>query len=268
MPDVELSPASPEPATPTRSSSLWSDDRAPAPPREPLQPLAGQAPLRNIKMPKELPEANERELSPDEAQAALDQLNREHVETCTRCGLCQGRTRTVFGAGNPRPELVFVGEGPGAEEDRQGVPFVGRAGQLLTRMLAAMTLTREQVYISNIVKCRPPGNRTPTDEEMATCAPYLFRQLAVLRPKVIVTLGRPSSQALLLTRTPIGRLRGSFHEFPPPELASFGLPSVKLMPTFHPAYLLRSPGEKGKTWEDLQQVMRFMGIAVPGGSRS
>ncbi|MBN2445750.1 MAG: uracil-DNA glycosylase [Phycisphaerae bacterium] len=213
--------------------------------------------------PPDLPPYCEEDLSPAEAARQLAQLNAECVKDCKRCELCQNRIQPVFGEGNPRPKLVFVGEGPGADEDQQGVPFVGRSGQLLTKMIAAMTLTREQVYICNIVKCRPPGNRTPTDREMETCSPYLFRQLAILRPKVIVALGRPASQTLLVTKTPIGRLRGQFHDFPPPELARPGLIPAKLMPTFHPAYLLRSPGEKGPAWEDLKLVMRFMGIPIP-----
>jgi uracil-DNA glycosylase family 4 len=126
-----------------------------------------------------------------------------------------------------------------------------------------MTLTRDQVYICNIVKCRPPGNRTPTDQEVDACWPYLCRQLAILRPPVIVALGRPATQMLLQTKMPISRLRGEFQDFPPPEWAHLGLPPTKLMPTFHPAYLLRSPGEKAKAWEDLKQVMRFLEIPIP-----
>lgn len=169
----------------------------------------------------------------------------------------------MFGVGHPRPPIVFVGEGPGAEEDAQGVPFVGRAGQLLTRMIAAMTLSREQVYICNVVKCRPPGNRTPNEDEARACLPYLWRQLAILRPRVIVALGRPAAHALLQTTTPIGRLRGEFQEFPPPGLQHLGLPPTPVMPTFHPAYLLRCPWEKAKAWEDLKQVMELLGIPVP-----
>ncbi|MCG3127193.1 MAG: hypothetical protein CHACPFDD_02051 [Phycisphaerae bacterium] len=193
----------------------------------------------------------------------LATLDASFVRGCVRCGLHAQRTQTVFGVGDPRAALVFVGEGPGADEDLQGKPFVGRAGQLLTRMIAAMSLTREQVYICNVVKCRPPGNRTPSDDEMATCSPFLFRQLAVIRPRVIVALGRPATQTLLASRAPISALRGRFHDFPPPALADHGLPPARLMPTFHPAYLLRSPGEKGKTWDDLKQVMAFLGIPVP-----
>lgn len=185
------------------------------------------------------------------------------MRDCRRCGLCEARTQTVFGVGRARPDLVFVGEGPGADEDRRGEPFVGKAGQLLTRMIAAMTLTRDQVYICNVVKCRPPGNRTPTPEEAAACAPYLHRQLAILRPKVIVALGRPAAQQLLGTSQAISKMRGSFYDFPPPELAALGVPPAKVMPTFHPAYLLRSPGEKGKVWQDLQAVMAVLGIPIP-----
>jgi len=213
----------------------------------------------------DLPPLCNRELSEAEARQALAQLDEGYVKNCTKCGLHAGRNKTVFGAGHCRAEIVFIGEGPGAEEDRQGIPFVGRAGQLLTRMIAAMTLTRDQVYIGNIVKCRPPGNRDPSEDEVQTCWPYLARQLAILRPKVIVALGRPATQMLLQTKTAIGRLRGEFHDFPPPGFQHLGLPPTKLMPTFHPAYLLRSPGEKAKAWEDLKQVMRLLGIAVPAG---
>lgn len=236
----------------------------PEPPRE----RARQAQLLTAQGPQHdhpgLPALCDRELPVDEARQQLAALDAEFVKDCTRCGLCTGRKQTVFGVGLSRPEIVFVGEGPGADEDAQGVPFVGRAGQLLSRMIAAMTLTRDQVYICNIVKCRPPGNRTPTEEEMRACLPFLLRQLAMLRPKVIVALGRPATQCLLDTRTPIGRLRGQFHDFPPPSLASSGVHPAQLMPTYHPAYLLRSPEEKKKSWDDLQQVMRFLGLSIPG----
>lgn len=206
----------------------------------------------------------ERELSIDEARAYFDRLNNDFVKPCQTCGLCKaGRQQTVFGVGNVRPDVVFVGEGPGEEEDIRGEPFVGRAGQLLTKMIAAMTLTRDQVYICNVVKCRPPNNRTPTEDEMAACSPYLFRQLSVLRPKVIVGLGRPASQTLLATQESIGKLRGRFHDFPSIAQQHLGLPTCKVMPTYHPAYLLRSPGEKGKVWDDLQLVMGFLGIPLP-----
>jgi len=210
-----------------------------------------------------LPPLCREELSPQAAAAALAELDVRHVRGCTKCRLHAHRTQTVFGVGNPRPQLVFVGEGPGADEDAQGEPFVGRAGQLLTRMIAAMTLTRDQVYICNVVKCRPPDNRTPADDEMETCAPFLFRQLAILRARVIIALGRPATQTLLVTKTPITKLRGQFQDFPPPELAHLGLPPAKLMPTFHPAYLLRNPAAKADAWEDLKQVMRLIGLKIP-----
>ncbi len=210
-----------------------------------------------------LPPVCTHELPRAAAATALAQLDAGHVCGCKKCRLHAGRTQTVFGVGNPRPELVFVGEGPGADEDAQGEPFVGRAGQLLTRMIAAMTLTREQVYICNVVKCRPPENRTPSDDEMATCSPYLFRQLAILRPRIIVALGRPATQTLLVTKLAITKLRGQFYDFPPPALAHLGLPPAKLLPTYHPAYLLRNPASKSEAWEDLQQVMHFLGLKAP-----
>jgi len=211
----------------------------------------------------DLPPICRTELPRVEAEKALRDLDERFVRNCKRCRLHEHRTHTVFGEGPLSPVIAFVGEGPGADEDAQGRPFIGRAGQLLTRMIAAMTLTREQVYIGNIVKCRPPGNRTPTEDEMTTCSPYLYRQLAVLRPQVIVALGRPAAQTLLATKIPISKLRGQFHDFPPPPLSHLGLPTTRLMPTFHPAYLLRNPPAKGDAWHDLQEVMRFLGIKTP-----
>lgn len=252
---------------PTHSTPPHPPQNEPAPPALVARARRPQTLLEMDPRP-ELPPVCGEDLDEQAAAEALSALNQAHVSSCKHCPLHAHRTQTVFGDGRARPELVFVGEGPGADEDRQGVPFVGRAGQLLTRMIAAMTLSRDQVYICNIVKCRPPGNRTPTDAEMLACAPYLVRQLALLRPKVIVTLGRPATQTLLATKTPIGKLRGQFHDFPPPDLARLGLPTCKLMPTFHPAYLLRSPGEKGKAWDDLKQVMRLLGIPIPAAGRS
>ncbi len=251
----------------------------PAPPRAqqtasgPVEPAAAQAAYAApraavtqsfLSDDPSLPPLCAQALPPADAAAALAALDTGHVRGCTKCRLHEQRKQTVFGVGNPRAELVFVGEGPGADEDAQGEPFVGRAGQLLTRMIAAMTLTREQVYIANVVKCRPPGNRTPADDEMETCSPYLWRQLAILRPKVIVALGRPATQTLLATKAPITKLRGQFCDFPPPALENRGLPPAKLMPTFHPAYLLRNPPAKTEVWEDLKQVMRFLGLKIPG----
>jgi uracil-DNA glycosylase family 4 len=177
---------------------------------------------------------------------------REDLGECTRCKLGRGRTKLVFGVGSPTAPLMFVGEGPGADEDRQGEPFVGRAGQLLTKMIEAMGFRREDVYIANVVKCRPPENRNPEPDEMDACEPFLRRQIAAVGPRVIVALGKIAAQTLLRDTTPITRLRGRW--------AAYG--GVKLMPTFHPAYLLRSPEEKKKAWEDLQLVMKELGTPV------
>lgn len=177
---------------------------------------------------------------------------REELGECTRCKLGRGRTRLVFGVGDPGAELMFVGEGPGADEDRQGEPFVGRAGQLLTKMIEAMGYRRGQVYIANVVKCRPPENRNPEPDEMEACEPFLRAQIAAIRPKVIVALGKIAVQALLRQTSPISRLRGRWFDYE----------GVRLMPTFHPAYLLRSPDEKKKAWEDLQLVMKELGKPV------
>jgi uracil-DNA glycosylase len=173
---------------------------------------------------------------------------REDLGECTRCKLSGGRTHIVFGVGNPRADLVFVGEGPGRDEDEQGEPFVGRAGQLLTRMIAAMGLRREDVYICNVVKCRPPQNRNPEPDEVAACEPFLKMQLHAIGPRLIVALGNFAVQTLLRTRTGITALRGRFHVYQ-------GIP---LMPTFHPAFLLRSPHMKKQAWEDLRIVMAEM----------
>ena len=166
------------------------------------------------------------------------------VESCTRCDLHSGRTRTVFGEGNRTADWLLIGEAPGREEDLQGEPFVGRAGQLLNAMLQAIGLRREQVYIANILKCRPPNNRDPRPEEVVCCEPYLIRQIDLIQPRLILALGRIAAQNLLKTETPIGKLRGRVHQF-----RDTGIP---LIATYHPAYLLRSPAEKRKAWEDLQ----------------
>ena len=177
---------------------------------------------------------------------------REEMGECTRCKLHKGRTNLVFGVGNPKARLMFVGEAPGEDEDKKGEPFVGKAGQLLTRMIEAMGLRREDVYICNTVKCRPPNNRNPEPDELASCEPFLKGQLAAVQPEAIVTLGKFAAQALLRDETPISRLRGTWREYE-------GIP---VMPTFHPAYLLRSPQEKGKVWDDLQKVMKKLGLEL------
>ncbi len=171
---------------------------------------------------------------------------RAELEGCRRCALCQGRRNIVFGTGNPHARLVLVGEAPGREEDEKGEPFVGEAGRLLDRILFAMGLQRQEVYICNVEKCRPPGNRDPQPEEIAACEPYLKRQLAAIRPRLIVTLGRFAVQTLLRDPAPISRLRGQWREYE-------GIP---LMPTYHPAYLLRNPAGKREVWEDMKQVMQ------------
>ncbi len=169
---------------------------------------------------------------------------RERVAACTACELCKTRTQTVFGVGNMRAEWLVIGEAPGAEEDRQGEPFVGRAGQLLNAMLLAIGLPRETVFIANILKCRPPGNRDPRPEEVARCLPFLHAQIALLKPKVILAVGRIAAQNLLATDAPLARLRGKLHHF--------GAAHTPLIITYHPAYLLRTPSDKRKAWEDLK----------------
>jgi uracil-DNA glycosylase len=171
---------------------------------------------------------------------------RDELGECTRCALHSGRTNLVFGVGDPDARLMFVGEGPGADEDEQGEPFVGRAGQLLTQIVKAMGFTRDQVYIANVVKCRPPGNRNPEPDEIAQCTPFLRAQIDAIGPKVVVALGKFAAQTLLQTETPISRLRGQFHR----------MGEVDVMPTFHPSYLLRNPAAKREVWEDMKMVMK------------
>ncbi len=187
--------------------------------------------------------------------AELEAIDVGEVRGCTKCGLCKGRNKTVFGEGNPDADLFFIGEGPGAEEDKQGRPFVGRAGELLTKMIAAMGLSREDVFIGNIVKCRPPGNRAPLADEVEACLDYLVRQLRIIAPKVIVTLGNPATHTLLNTTVGITRLRGQWQSLP---MLDADLAGIKVMPTFHPAFLLRqyTRDNRQKVWSDLQQVMQ------------
>lgn len=183
-------------------------------------------------------------LGPADALAAQERA----LQGCRRCRLCEARTTIVFGSGNPEADLVVIGEGPGADEDAQGKPFVGRAGQLLTKMLESVQLSRDEVYICNAVKCRPPSNRNPEPDELAACAPFLAAQLAVIRPKVVLALGSVATQALLRTKEPIGKLRGRVHPYG----------AAVLIPTFHPAFLLRNPGQEYKrmAWEDLKLAKR------------
>jgi uracil-DNA glycosylase family 4 len=182
---------------------------------------------------------------------ALEELRKAYIESCTRCRLCSsGRANVVFGEGNPDADLMFIGEGPGAEEDKQGLPFVGRAGQKLNEMIHAMGLERKDVYIGNIVKCRPPENRAPRPDEIKTCLPYLEHQIAIIQPKVICALGTIAAQTLLEDNTPISKMRGRFHDYR-------GIP---LMPTYHPAYLLRNYTTKTRreVWEDMKKIMDFI----------
>ncbi|HEY6444396.1 MAG TPA: uracil-DNA glycosylase [Candidatus Acidoferrales bacterium] len=185
------------------------------------------------------------------ANDSLERIREDIGPNCTRCKLHKARTQIVFGVGNPKAQLVFVGEGPGRDEDIQGEPFVGRAGKLLTQMIEAMGLRRPDVYICNVVKCRPPENRLPENDEIATCSPFLLRQLAVIQPKVICCLGACSAQTLLQTNQGISRFRGEWFDFR----------GSKLIATYHPAYLLRNPAAKGEVWKDLQKVMAVLGLA-------
>ncbi|RMG48323.1 MAG: uracil-DNA glycosylase [Acidobacteria bacterium] len=190
----------------------------------------------------------------DDPRAALETLAREVLGDCRRCRLAGGRTNVVFGVGDPEARLMFVGEGPGADEDRKGEPFVGRAGQLLDRIIAAMGLSRAQVYIANVVKCRPPENRAPTPDEAAACLPFLRAQIAIVRPEVIVALGRTALEGLLGERIPsMSRARRRWYD----------CGGVAVKPTFHPAYLLRNPAAKRDVWEDMQEVMQRLGLPRP-----
>ncbi|HXU31641.1 MAG TPA: uracil-DNA glycosylase [Thermoanaerobaculia bacterium] len=219
------------------------DSGAPAAGERPAAPTAGSS------VPPSNPaSAVERvaRVAPADLAARVAELAEieQRVSVCTRCRLSEGRTRTVFGAGNPAAELMFIGEGPGAEEDKQGLPFVGRAGELLTRIVQAIEMRREEVYIANVVKCRPPGNRDPQGDEVIACRGYLERQIELIQPRVIVALGRIAAQTLLGNEDPIGRMRGRW----------FKVLGVPTMVTYHPAALLRNPALKRPTWEDMQQV--------------
>jgi len=203
-------------------------------------PISGEIPMDSFSISSELVDLN------------FDQL-REMALKCQKCSLCQTRKNVVFGTGNPKADLMFVGEAPGNDEDIQGLPFVGRAGQLLTKIIQAMGFEREDVYIANVLKCRPPNNRPPKPEEVKECEPYLLTQIKHIQPKIIVALGTHAAQTLLKTDKKISGMRGVFHDYH----------GVSLMPTYHPAYLLRSPSEKKKVWEDMQIVMKSLGKPIP-----
>lgn len=217
----------------------------------PAQPVSAQLePQQDVQQP---------DSAPAEKQETLEQI-RKNLGDCQRCKLGATRKKLVFGAGNPRARLVFVGEGPGADEDEQGEPFVGDAGRMLNRIINAMGLQREEVYICNVVKCRPPQNRNPEKDEIAACSPFLLRQLHSIKPEVIVALGTFAAQTVLGSKEPISRLRGKFHDF-------HGVP---LMPTYHPSYLLRSGGNSDSfwtVWDDMTQVLRLLKLPVPEKSR-
>jgi len=193
-------------------------------------------------------------LSTSQKQQALTEIDANQVKGCTACRLCEKRTNTVFGEGDVDAKIVFIGEGPGENEDLTGRPFVGRAGELLNKMIAGMGLKRDDVYICNIVKCRPPGNRAPVPDEVAACTPYLEKQLEIIRPQVIVTLGLPAAQYMLQTKNSMGRMRGQWHTWR----------GIKLMPTYHPAYVLRSytTEVRAAVWSDLQKVMVEIGLPM------
>ncbi|MBI5051000.1 MAG: uracil-DNA glycosylase [Nitrospirae bacterium] len=184
-------------------------------------------------------------------ESALSALRRE-IGDCQRCRLSKGRTNIVFGEGNPEAELMFIGEGPGRDEDLQARPFVGDAGKLLTRLIEKMGFKREQVYIANIVKCRPPMNRDPEEDEMNACMPFVEEQIRMINPKIIMCLGRIAAQSLLNTKVPISRLRGTFYDYK----------NIPVMPTFHPAYLLRNPKDKNLTWDDAKKVLEILGRGI------
>ena len=193
-----------------------------------------------------VPAQEKKNQSKSEALAALE----KEFHNCQMCALGRTRTKIVFGSGNPDAELMFIGEAPGFDEDRQGLPFVGAAGQLLTKIIQAMKLERDKVYIANCLKCRPPNNRNPLPTEVATCNPILMKQIEIIRPKIICALGKFAAQTILQSEEPISRLRGRF----------FDVHHTRVMPTFHPAYLLRNPADKKWVWEDMQKIMKELGI--------
>ena len=235
-----------------REMGIYDFYRQPVPEGAPDQMLAALAldlPT-TTSIPKEKPPTSLPD--PSDKIAAL-RLIREDIGDCTRCRLHERRTNIVFGVGNVNPDIMFVGEGPGADEDAQGEPFVGRAGQLLNNMIAAMGIKREDVYIGNVVKCRPPGNRTPENDECATCSPFLLRQIEVIKPKVIVALGATAAKTLLAVNDSMGNLRGRWYDFK----------GARLAVTYHPSYLLRDPRQKKEAWKDLQMVMKYLGFTPP-----
>ena len=237
-----------------RAYAAWSRDAGLSSMSQPLPPARKPAPMAQSPEPRAPSPKPAAAIRP--ASLVTLQAVRAELGECTRCKLHKTRTNIVFGVGSETARLVFVGEAPGEDEDLKGEPFVGKAGQLLTKMIEAMGLSRPEVYICNTVKSRPPNNRNPEPDELLACEPFLKAQLAAIKPEVIVTLGKFAAQALLRDQTAISRLRGEWREYE----------GIALMPTFHPAYLLRSPGEKGKVWSDLQQVMKKLGLQPKGAA--
>ncbi len=235
---------------------------APEPPVAHLAPISQEDTLDMARKtanpyPPNVTIANTPALLPTQKPAALQSI-REEIGDCTRCTLCEQRNKIVFGDGDPNAELMFVGEGPGADEDEQGLPFVGRGGQLLNNMIVAMGLSREQVYIANVVKCRPPQNRVPELDEATTCTPFLFRQIDIIRPRLLVALGATAATYLLGMKSSLSSLRGRIHD----------CRGSKLVVTYHPAYLLRDPRQKPEAWKDLQLAMKFLGLKPPPKTKS
>ena len=260
----EVDPAlwpQPEPAPSAAAPSAASSPQRESPPSPPavfpsassLFPQLTEEPAIAPRKPISVVTPIAEPLPPEQHFAAL-KLIREEIGDCTRCKLSKGRNKLVFGDGDPNAKLFFVGEGPGADEDAQGLPFVGRGGQLLNNMIAAMGLKREQVYIANVVKCRPPQNRTPEPDEANTCSPFLFQQIDVVRPKVIVALGQTAVTYLTGEKRPLSAWRGVTHPF---------RGGAKLIVTYHPAFLLRDPNQKKHAWADLQIAMRELGLERP-----
>jgi uracil-DNA glycosylase len=253
--DPALWAAEPEPE-PVSQNSQQAEPRRMEQPLPPAQPglIPGFIEESQIapRKPFPAPPAQTPALPPEQHFAAL-KLIREEIGDCTRCKLCEGRNKIVFGDGDPNAKLMFVGEGPGADEDASGLPFVGRGGQLLNNMINAMGLKREEVYIANVVKCRPPANRTPEPDEAHTCSPFLFKQIDVVRPKVIVALGQTAVTYLTGEKKPLSAWRGTVHP----------LRGTKLIVTYHPAFLLRDPNQKKHAWADLQIAMRELGLELP-----
>jgi uracil-DNA glycosylase len=234
--DEASAPSNEKQGAPGVDSETWDSSISQEPAIPPRKPIFTPSPV-----PVSIPAAD---------RISALRIIRDDIGDCTRCALHKGRNKIVFADGSPDARLMFVGEGPGADEDAQGLPFVGRAGQLLNNMIGAMGLAREEVYIANVVKCRPPGNRTPEPEEANTCAPFLFRQIDVVRPEVIVALGATAATYLLGQRQPLAGLRGRIHS----------LRGSKLIVTYHPAFLLRDPRQKKEAWADLQIAMRELGL--------